>query len=123
MDEAGETLEVPEESRYETHDELSADEPLDAVLSDWDDRTTSIVDSIVNGNPPPATARDALAVTALTEAAYESERSGKRVRVDIDGKPNELTAPRARRERSIPAVRSYTRDKTPAARNKTSTIY
>ena len=42
------------------------------------------VDCVERGEEPPATARDALAVTALTEAAYESARSGERVAVDVD---------------------------------------
>ncbi len=36
------------------------------------------------GQTLPATARDALAVTALTEAAYESARSGETVSVELE---------------------------------------
>lgn len=43
------------------------------------------VDLVVNGGTPPATARDALAVTAVTEAAYESARTGETVDIDLEG--------------------------------------
>ncbi|WP_158059382.1 Gfo/Idh/MocA family protein [Halorussus halophilus] len=42
------------------------------------------IDCVERGEKPPATARDALAVTALTEAAYESARSGETVDVDAN---------------------------------------
>ncbi|NHN61481.1 MULTISPECIES: Gfo/Idh/MocA family protein [Halorussus] len=48
------------------------------------DKAEAFVDCIETGEEPPATARDALAVTALTEAAYESARSGERVAVELD---------------------------------------
>ncbi|WP_254765730.1 Gfo/Idh/MocA family protein [Salinilacihabitans rarus] len=44
-------------------------------------RADAFVRSVLDGTEPPATARDALKVTALTEAAYESARSGERVAV------------------------------------------
>ena len=47
-------------------------------------KAEAFIDSIETSERPPATARDALAVTALTEAAYESARIGERVSVDID---------------------------------------
>ncbi|WP_435365726.1 Gfo/Idh/MocA family protein [Haloarchaeobius sp. DYHT-AS-18] len=47
-------------------------------------RAEAFIDAIVHGETPPATARDALAVTAVTEAAYESARTGERVSVDLD---------------------------------------
>jgi predicted dehydrogenase len=48
------------------------------------DKAEAFIDCIETGAEPPATARDALAVTALTEAAYESARRGERVDVGID---------------------------------------
>jgi predicted dehydrogenase len=47
-------------------------------------KAEAFIDCIETGEEPPATARDALAVTALTEAAYESARSGERVSVDME---------------------------------------
>jgi predicted dehydrogenase len=47
------------------------------------DKGTAFVDVIRDGAQPPATARDALKVTAVTEAAYESARTGRRVDVDL----------------------------------------
>lgn len=43
----------------------------------------AFLDAIVDGRDPPATARDALVVTAITEAAYESARTGDRVDVSL----------------------------------------
>jgi predicted dehydrogenase len=48
------------------------------------DKAEAFIDCIETGAEPPATARDALVVTALTEAAYESARSGERVEMDLD---------------------------------------
>ena len=48
------------------------------------DKAETFIDCIETGEEPPATARDALAVTALTEAAYESARRGERVSVELD---------------------------------------
>jgi len=48
------------------------------------DKAEAFVDCIETGETPPATARDALTVTALTEAAYESARSGERVDVELE---------------------------------------
>ena len=39
--------------------------------------------SILTGVEPPATARDAFYVTAVTEAAYESARTGERVPIEL----------------------------------------
>ena len=44
-------------------------------------RGDAFVESVRDGREPPATARDALRVTALTEAAYEAARTGDRVTV------------------------------------------
>ena len=46
-------------------------------------RADAFVEAVHEGTEPPATARDALAVTALTEAAYESARRGERVSVAL----------------------------------------
>jgi len=53
-------------------------------LKGYGDRTKAeaFIETIVDGTEPPATARDALKVTALTEAAYESARTGHRVDID-----------------------------------------
>lgn len=53
----------------------------------FDARTKAgaFVEAVRQGTEPPATVHDALAVTAVTEAAYESARSGgERVSVDLD---------------------------------------
>lgn len=47
-------------------------------------RGDAFLESIRDGTEPPATARDALRVTALTEAAYEAARTGERVSVGVD---------------------------------------
>jgi len=49
----------------------------------WPSKSRAFVESIRGSRDPPATARDALTVTALTEAAYESARTGERVQVDL----------------------------------------
>ncbi|MXV61434.1 Gfo/Idh/MocA family oxidoreductase [Natronorubrum sp. JWXQ-INN-674] len=48
-------------------------------------RADAFLESVRSGAEPPATARDALRVTALTEAAYEASRTGDRVEIDPDG--------------------------------------
>lgn len=45
-------------------------------------RADAFLESIEAGSDPPATVRDALRVTALTEAAYEAARTGSRIAVD-----------------------------------------
>jgi predicted dehydrogenase len=47
-------------------------------------KAEAFIDCIETGEKPPATARDALAVTALTEAAYEAARSGEKVEVNLE---------------------------------------
>lgn len=47
-------------------------------------RVDAFLESVRSGTEPPATVRDALRVTALTEAAYESARSGERVAIDLE---------------------------------------
>ncbi|MDQ2049605.1 Gfo/Idh/MocA family oxidoreductase [Natronolimnohabitans sp. A-GB9] len=44
-------------------------------------RADAFLESVRSGADPPATARDALRVTALTEAAYEAARTGTRIDV------------------------------------------
>ena len=44
-------------------------------------RADAFLESVRTGSEPPATARDALRVTALTEAAYEAARTGDRIAV------------------------------------------
>jgi len=46
-------------------------------------RADAFVESVREGTEPPATARDALRVTALTEAAYEAARTGDRIPVEM----------------------------------------
>jgi predicted dehydrogenase len=57
---------------------------VDAELSSYD-KVDAFVRAVRTGEDPPATARTALYATALTEAAYESARTGEHVRVDVDG--------------------------------------
>ncbi|RQG98448.1 Gfo/Idh/MocA family protein [Natrarchaeobius oligotrophus] len=45
-------------------------------------RADAFLECVLEGAEPPATAADALRVTALTEAAYEAARRGERVSVD-----------------------------------------
>ncbi|MFC6717226.1 Gfo/Idh/MocA family protein [Natrialbaceae archaeon GCM10025810] len=45
-------------------------------------RADAFLECVLEGTEPPATARHALRVTALTEAAYEAARSGRRVTID-----------------------------------------
>jgi predicted dehydrogenase len=44
----------------------------------------AFVDSVREGTEPPATARDAFYVTAVTEAAYESATTGERVDISLE---------------------------------------
>ncbi|MFC4552784.1 MULTISPECIES: Gfo/Idh/MocA family protein [Halorussus] len=67
--------------------EIQADSTTVIPFIDRDDqrnKAETFVDCIERGEEPPATARDALAVTALTEAAYESARREERVPVGLD---------------------------------------
>lgn len=43
----------------------------------------AFIESIQNGSEPPATVRDGLLSTALTEAAYEAAWTGERVDIDV----------------------------------------
>ncbi|WP_207592497.1 Gfo/Idh/MocA family oxidoreductase [Halomontanus rarus] len=47
-------------------------------------KVDAFVRAVRNDETPPATATNALYATALTEAAYESARSGERVTVDVE---------------------------------------
>lgn len=46
-------------------------------------KTAAFVEAIESGSEPPSTPEHALRVTAVTEAAYESARTGERVDVDL----------------------------------------
>ena len=63
--------------------EGEATEP-DLAYDDAPTKVDAFVESIETGAAPPATAEDALRVTALLEAAYESGRTGERATVDLD---------------------------------------
>ncbi|RJT05277.1 gfo/Idh/MocA family oxidoreductase [Halococcus sp. IIIV-5B] len=68
--------------------EIDAENTESVPYIDHEGQTTkaeAFITAIENGSEPPATARDALAVTAVTEAAYESARAdGEWVDVDLD---------------------------------------
>lgn len=51
--------------------------------SERETKVAAFVGAIESGEEPPATATDALRVTALLDAAYESARIGERVDVDL----------------------------------------
>ncbi|MFC4439090.1 MULTISPECIES: Gfo/Idh/MocA family protein [Natrialbaceae] len=53
------------------------------------DKVDAFVRAVRSGETPPATARDALYATALTEAAYESAHTGERVAVGIESSETE----------------------------------
>jgi predicted dehydrogenase len=66
--------------------EISADNTAHTPYIDRDDRRSkadAFVEAITEGTEPPATVGDALRVTAVTEAAYESARSGEPVDIDL----------------------------------------
>jgi predicted dehydrogenase len=60
----------------------------DVEVSDWDHQSkgkvAAFAAAVRTGEAPPATARDGLRAVAVTEAAYESGRTGEPVDVDID---------------------------------------
>jgi predicted dehydrogenase len=47
-----------------------------------ENKVEAFLTAVRDGTEPPATARHAYAVTAVTEAAYESARTGRRVEID-----------------------------------------
>ena len=49
----------------------------------YPNKVVAFVEAIQEGADPVATPRDALAVTAVTEAAYESAKTGERVELDL----------------------------------------
>jgi predicted dehydrogenase len=51
--------------------------------SDQPTKAEAFVEAVHRDIEPPATARDALAVTAVSEAAYESARTGERIPVGV----------------------------------------
>ncbi|WP_101295795.1 Gfo/Idh/MocA family protein [Halegenticoccus soli] len=95
---SGRTPRFTERIRVWTEDEeirFNEDEvvTLDEDGNEWrprvdrgDDPTKveAFVDAIESGDEPPATARDSFRSVALTAAAYEAARTGRRVDVDLD---------------------------------------
>jgi predicted dehydrogenase len=67
-----------------TYSEVQADsttvEPY--IRQGETDKAVAFLDVIETGSRPPATAEDALVVTAISEAAYEAARTGERVPVE-----------------------------------------
>ena len=66
--------------------EISADSTDHTPYIDRDDQQSkadAFIEAISESTEPPATVEDALRVTAVTEAAYESARSGSWVDVDL----------------------------------------
>jgi|AntDeeMinimDraft_4_1070355.scaffolds.fasta_scaffold00225_2 predicted dehydrogenase len=57
------------------------------------DKVDAFVQSVRNGETPPATAENAFYATALTEAAYESARTGESVAVETDLSATEQSTP------------------------------
>ncbi len=53
------------------------------VRDEYPNKVEAFYESIRTGSTPPATSRDALAATAVTEAAYEADETGRRVEVDL----------------------------------------
>jgi len=53
------------------------------VESRYPNKVVAFVEAVEEGTEPPATPRDALKVTAVTEAAYEAARSGRRAELDL----------------------------------------
>ncbi|MFB6219753.1 MAG: Gfo/Idh/MocA family protein [Halobacteriaceae archaeon] len=49
----------------------------------YENKIEAFLESVVERTEPPATAEDAFYVTAVTEAAYESARTGERVEVSL----------------------------------------
>lgn len=65
-------------------DEDGAETEPDLAYDEAPTKVAAFVDAIETGTEPPATATDALRVTALLEAAYESARTNERVAVDLE---------------------------------------
>lgn len=57
--------------------------PIEPEDPSEENKVDAFLHSIRTSEEPPATARDALFVTAVTEAAYESARTGRRVSIDL----------------------------------------
>lgn len=70
------------------HD-VDAENTTTSPMLDGDDtrgKVEAFVDAVADETPPAVTARHGLAVTAVTEAAYESARDdGRRVHINLDG--------------------------------------
>jgi len=50
----------------------------------YENKVEAFFESVLEGTEPPATAEDAFHVTAVTEAAYESARTGQRVEISLE---------------------------------------
>lgn len=59
--------------------------------ADHPTKAEAFVHAVRTDTEPPATAFDAVAVTALTEAAYRSARTGERVEIEIPDRPARVT--------------------------------
>ena len=57
--------------------------PIEPQSPPEEHKVDAFLESIRTSEEPPAMARDALHVTAVTEAAYESARTGERVSIDL----------------------------------------
>jgi len=84
-DSGGLTIDRAEWGRPEVRFVDESGDALERHVTEYEHRSkpAAFVDVIRNGATPPATARDALAVTAVTEAAYESAQTGERVALDL----------------------------------------
>lgn len=73
-----------ERRRLTLLDENGAETEPDLDYDETPTKVAAFLDAIDDGIEPPATAEDALRVTALLEAAYESARTNERVAVDLE---------------------------------------
>lgn len=64
-------------------DSKGEEAPIEPEAPSEESKVEAFLRSIRTSEEPPATARDALYVTAVTEAAYESARTGERVSIDL----------------------------------------
>lgn len=71
----------PHRVTYVEPDSTEVSPPLETPP--YENKIEAFLDCVRERTEPPATAEDALRVTAVTEAAYESARTGKRVEVDL----------------------------------------
>lgn len=71
------------ERRVTAIDPEGEESPIETDDQTEENKVEAFLRSLRTSEDPPATARDALYVTAVTEAAYESARSGDRVSVEL----------------------------------------